>query len=162
YARNDFEGFQLYDARSGEKTCAIPTPDRVGYYPALSPDSRIVAWPGRDNAIHLHDVATGKLIRTLRSLRPLPKNRCHAARLVFSPDGEFLIVTTYDHELFGNQNNADKWNTLPTRVFHVGTGRELSRFYSNPEKTRAAPRHSCATCSPDGRLFAIAEPESGT
>jgi WD40 repeat protein len=161
FSSGDFEGFQLYDAMTGKKTCAIPTVDRIGYYPALSPDSRIVGWPDRANAVHLHDVATGKLLRTLRSFRPLPKKECNDAGLVFSPDTEFLIVTTYNHELFSNPNNADKWNTLPTRVFHVRTGRELSRFYSNPEKTRAAPGYSCAACSPDGRLLAVAEPESG-
>jgi WD40 repeat protein len=162
FAVGDFEGFQIYDAKTGKRTSQIPTVDRIGYYPAISPDSRIVAWPDRANAVHVQDAATGKLLRTLRSHRALPSKKCNDAGLVFSPDSAYLMVTTYDQELFSNPNDAEKWNTLPTRVFHVASGRELGRFYSNPDKTRSAARHTCAACSPDGRLFAVAEPESGT
>jgi len=77
-----------------------------------------------------------------------------------SPDGRRIIVTTYLHELFADPDDEKKWNTLPTRVFDVATGKEIHRFYGNPEKKRSAARYSCSACSPDGRLLAVAEGES--
>jgi hypothetical protein len=41
-------------------------------------------------------------------------------------------------------------------------GAEIGRFYSNPESKRRALRYARAACSPDGRMLALAEPESPT
>jgi WD40 repeat protein len=110
----------------------------------------------------VHDGVTGKLIRTLRSTRKLPKTECNDASLLFSPDGEHLIATTYMHDLFKRPNETEGWATLPTRVFNLASGREAGRFYCNPETTSQALRHSCEACSPEGRLLAVAETESAT
>ena len=67
----------------------------------------------------------------------------------------------YLHDIL-RKPNGEKWYTLPTRVFRVADGREIGRFNSNPDTTNRALRHACAACSPDGRLLALAEPESPT
>ena len=50
---------------------------------------------------------------------------------------------------------------LPLRLFRVSRGREVRRFYANPMKESKGGSLSCAAWSPDGRLFAVAERESG-
>jgi WD40 repeat protein len=157
----DFEGIRLYDAKTGKVTGELRPVDHAGY-PVFSPNGRLVALADADLAVHLYDAVSASLVRTLRSFQPLPKDTCNDASLVFSPDNEYLIVTTYLHELFSYPKDADKWNTLPTRVFHVRSGKEISRFYANPQSTRQAGRFSCSACSPDGRLLAVAEEESGS
>jgi WD40 repeat protein len=155
------DGFRLYNPQTGKKTGEMTTPRRIGYYPAISPDGRLIAWADRSHAVHLHDGTTGNLVRTLRNVRALDTKECNDASLLFSPDGTQLIVTTYLHDILVKPDGK-KWRTLPTRVFRVADGEEISRFYSNPETTSRALKYACATCSPDGRLLALAEPESPT
>jgi WD40 repeat protein len=157
----DGQRVRLYDARTGKRSGEIEIGDRAGY-PVFSPDGRFVAWADCLHAVRLHDAVTGKLVRTLRSSRPLPRPDCNTADLFFSPSGELLIVSDYFHESFSRLEDIEKWNTLPVRVFHVPSGREISRFHANPEKTSRAGRLACAACSPDGRLLAVGEEESGT
>jgi WD40 repeat protein len=155
------EGVRLHDAGTGKVTGEIRPVDRSGY-PVFSPSGKLVAWADRDLGVHLYDATTGKVVRTLRSSRPLFKAECNDAHLLFSPDSEHLFVTSFFHELFSKPEEDEKWNTLPTRVFQVSTGREIIRFYVNAEKTSRAGRFSYQACSPDGRLLAVAEEESGT
>jgi WD40 repeat protein len=152
---------RLYDVATGKMSGEIQPRDLVGY-PVFSPNGRVVAWADRAGAAHLYDAATGKPVGTLSSSRPLPRAEVDNADLFFSPDGEFLFAATYLHEQFSKPEETDKWDTLPTRVFHVASGREVGRFYANPEKASRAGRVSCAACSPDNRLLAVAEEESGT
>src|SRR5262249_49908190 len=148
-----FAGVRLYDARTGRVTGEIKPVDYLGY-PVFSPDGRIVAWGDRAHDVRLHDAVSGRVVRTLSSRRGLATAGSDASHLLFSPDGDLLI--SYLSSTFGDPANA------PTRVFHVPTGREVSRFYLNPEKASRAGRLSAAACSPDGRLLAVAEEESGT
>jgi WD40 repeat protein len=111
--------------------------------------------------VHLHDNTTGKAVRTIRSVRALDTKECNDAQILFSPDGKQLIVTTFLHD-YSERPDGEKWRTLPTRVFGVADGEEISRFYGNPETTSRALPYECAACSPDGRLLALAEPESPT
>jgi hypothetical protein len=156
--RENFEGMlRLYDAKTGKKTGEIKPINTAGY-PVFSPDGRFVAWTDSANTVHLHDAATGKSSHTLTSTRSLPKTECNDAKLLFSSDAEYIAVTTYlGHFVW---EKARRY-TSPTRVFHVGSGKEVGRFYSNPDKTDEAGRLSCAAWSPDGRLLAVAEEESG-
>ena len=154
----EFNGFRLYDVRTGKKTGQIATPDRAGYYPAISADGRFIAWADRSNIVHLHDGATGKLVRRLYS-KKLPKPECNDADILFTPDGSHVIVTTYHHDLF-RKPDGDKWLTLPTRVFRVADGREVSRFYTNPQTTSRAMRLACSTVSTNGQMLALAEKDS--
>jgi hypothetical protein len=150
---------RLYDARTGKKTGEIIPVDAAGY-PVFSPDARLVAWAQRSNDVRLYDGGTGTLTRTLRSRRALPGAECDSFHLLFSPTGEHLIVTTYLHESLSRPQD-EKWNTMPTRVFHIESGREVIRFYANPIKARQSGRISAAACSPDDRVLATAEDESG-
>jgi WD40 repeat protein len=153
---------RLYDTKTGKKTGDISLKNGLSWVvPVFSPDGKSIGWVDRANAVHLHDSATGKLIRTFHSEKELPNAECNDADLLFSPDGKHLIVTTYQHDILKRPDGV-AWVTLPTRVFHVASGREVSRFYTNPETTNKALQHSCTACSPDGRLLAVAEPESGT
>ena len=145
---------------NSDSTCDLAFGEKCRYYPALSPDGRHIAWVDDTHAVHVHDGTTGKLVRTLRSEKKLPQEGCNDADLVFSPDGEHLIVTTYQHDIFKRPKD-EEWVTLPTRVFHVASGKEVSRFYTNPETTNKSLSLSCAAASPDGRLLAVAEKESG-
>jgi WD40 repeat protein len=153
----------LYDTKTGKKSGEIKLENGLSWVvPVFSPDGKTLAWADHANDVHLHDAVTGKLMRTLRSIQPLPSKECNDGDVLFSPDGQYLIVTTYCHELFADPNDDTKWNTLPTRVFDVASGKEVRRFYGNPEKTRSAAAFSCVACSPDNRLLAVAEKESGT
>ena len=153
---DDSPVLRLYDTRTGKISGEIKLNDDMSWVlPLFSPDGQTLACLNRANDVHLHDAVTGKLIRTLRSSQPFPANECKDGYLLFSPDGQDVIVTTRDVE-------DDKWKTLPTRVFDVASGKEIKRFFGNPEKTRSAAQFSCAACSPDNRLFAVAEVESAT
>jgi WD40 repeat protein len=152
---------RLYDARTGKKTGEIPNPAYVSN-PAFSPDGRVVAWLDRSHDVLLFDAITGKKERTLHSSRAMSVQECNNGRLDFSPDGELLIVSSWNGDTFAPREDVEKWTMLPTRVFNRTTGREVSRFYDNPEKTTRGGQPACAVCSPDGRLFAVAEEESGT
>jgi WD40 repeat protein len=154
------EGVWLFDARTGKKSGEFKPKRRVGH-PLFSPGGRLVAWADEDNAVTLYDAVTGKVVATLQSTKPLPIAQCGDANLLFSPDGEYLIVTTYWHDLFGKRGERDKWYTLQTRVFAVASGREVSRFYANPQTTSNAEKLSCVACAPNNRVLAVAEEESG-
>jgi WD40 repeat protein len=155
------ERLKLYDTKTGKRTGEISLKDGVSWaIPTFSPDAKSVAYGDRFNDVHLHDAVTGNLIRTFHSAEPLARKECSHVDAMFSPDGQRLIVTTYWHELFADPNDAEKWTTMPTRVFEVASGKEMHRFYGNPEKTRRAAEYSCTACSPDNRLLAVAENES--
>jgi WD40 repeat protein len=140
------EVFRLYDAKTGKALGAIEPVDPAAC-PVFSPNGRLVAWTDRANAIYLHDAITGKIVRALRSTRPLTNTEANNDVLLFSTDCEYLIA-----------NRPEQ----PIRVFQVSSGREIIRFYANPEKTSKAKSLSCSACSPDDRLLAIAEKDSGT
>jgi WD40 repeat protein len=156
------EVLRLYDTKTGKKTGDIALKNRLSWVvPVFSTDGKSVGWVDRVNDVHLHDAVTGKQIRTFHSEKELSSEECTDADLLFTLDGKHLIVTAYRHDILKRPDGV-AWVTLPTRVFHVASGREVSRFYTNPETTNKALKHSCAAASPDGRFLAVAEPESGT
>lgn len=156
------ESLRLYDTKTGKKTGDVSLKNGLSWVvPVFSADGKALAWADRAHDVHVHDAATGKLVRTLHSEEQLPAEECGDAEVLFSPGGEYVAVTTYLHDIL-KRPDGEKWVTLPTRVFRVATGREVSRFYTNPETANTALKHSCAACSPDGRLLAVAEVESGT
>ncbi|MGH7223046.1 MAG: hypothetical protein ACRELF_07450, partial [Gemmataceae bacterium] len=145
---------RLYDLKTGKATGEI-APELGCGLPVISPDGRLVAWANGVGSVHLYDAVTGKMVRTLRPSKPLSEWDHVDAKLLFSSDGEQLIVTTYD-------TSVSMTTPQPTRVFQVRGGREILRFYANPTKTNRAEPLSCMVCSPDGRLQAVAEKYSGT
>ncbi|HKB02593.1 MAG TPA: hypothetical protein VKD90_10260, partial [Gemmataceae bacterium] len=155
------DGIRLYDVRTGKLSGRFETKNAVGRSVVFSPDGRLVAWTDQSHTVRLHDAATGKTVRALPPARPLPRAECDDARLLFTADGSHLVVTTYACELFAKPDEPDKWETFPTRVLRVADGREVAHFYANPRTTRQGAKLSCAAGSPDGRLLAMAEEESG-
>jgi WD40 repeat protein len=156
---NEPEIVRLYDAHTGKRTGEIVPKDWVDY-PVFSLDGRYVAWADLRLGVRVYDGLTGELVRTLRSTRELPGDKCSDVRMCFSPEGEYLFVTNYffstEHKPIGNGTPA-----FPTRMFRVSDGKEVVRFDANlAEGHRAASM--CAASSPDGRLFAITEGASGT
>ncbi len=92
----------------------------------LTPDGRLLATAGRDNALRLVDLATGRV-------RALAEQGAPVTTLVFTPDGTAL---------FAGQGDA-RW-----ALWDVAGGRE--RF------TSAGPGESWAGFSADGKLLATA------
>jgi WD40 repeat protein len=137
--------FRLYNTKTGKVLGEIE-PMRHIVALVFSPNGRLIAWADHTGTVYLHDAVTGKVVRTLRSSRPLPGTEFDEAILLFSPDSEYVI---------------EGRPMLPMRVVQVSSGREILRFYANPEKTSKASPLSCAACSLDGRLLAVAEKKSG-
>jgi WD40 repeat protein len=127
----------------------------------FSPNGQFLAWLDHDGNVQLRNPATGKSVRTLRSSGPLFEGdaRPETATLEFSPNGEFLMATSYLLE-YGKDNEL-RTPMLPLRLFQVSRGREVRRFYANPKKASKGSPLSCAAWSPDGRLLAVAEEGSG-
>jgi WD40 repeat protein len=69
-----------------------------------------------------------------------------------------LIVLSDNQEVLSPPNIDKGTVTYPARVFRVADGRELSRFYTNRQLTRLAPRIVCSECSKE--LLAVAEEKS--
>jgi WD40 repeat protein len=149
HPREHPDTFRLYDARTGKRTGEIKAVNLCTTL-LFSPNGQFVAWADSGGAVHLHDSITGKAIRTLSSSRPLPEAKCDLARLVFSPDAEQLIVAAHLQD-----------SSRPIRVFPFARGREISRFYADPDKGSQASPISCMACSPDHRLLAVAEENAG-
>jgi len=159
--KDEPEGVRLYDAKTGKKTGRFKPLDVVGYHPVLSPDGRYIAWANKRNGVTLYDATSGEVEKELQSTAPLGGPECNEATIFFSPGSEYLIVTTYFYELFAKPEEIKKWHTFPTRVFEIATGKEISRFYVNPEKASKSEHIACAACASDKRLLAFAEEESG-
>jgi WD40 repeat protein len=154
------DAFWLFDVKTGKKTGEIKTEYDVGR-PVFSADGRFIARADHRNAAYVHDAVTGKIVRTLRSSRPLAKTECDDVDLLFSPDGQYLAVATY-LGLSAFTLEEDAKHTYPLRIFHVASGREIGRFPINPKQGSKAAHLSCSAWSPDGRILAIAEQNSPT
>ena len=100
---------------------------------AFSPDGTRIASGSMDEAIHLWDASTGKLLRILRG------HEAWVSAVFFTPDGKQLISC-------GGDNTA--------RVWDVGTGKELRRWTIHGGWNFAL--------SPDGKLLAGNGPPAPT
>jgi Tol biopolymer transport system component len=157
----DWDIIRLYDTRTGKQTGVITLKGHEGY-PTFSRDGKRVAWAAKDNSVRLFDGTTGKPLATLRSYAGLPVKECDDATVNFCPTGRQVAVTAlHGHRSFSSSLDEQRRTTFPTRVFDADTGRQIARFYTNPEKKEKAAPPSCSAWSPDGRLLAFAEKESG-
>ena len=77
----------------------------------FTPDGKQVAVTLMGHAVHLIDVATGKVIRTFDM--PAAASAC-----VFSPDGKLMATGGYEQEK----------GVYYARLWEVATGKELRRF----------------------------------
>jgi WD40 repeat protein len=150
--------FRIYQAKTGKASGEFKVEEMKS--PIFSPNGRLAAWADSAGTVHLHDAVSGKDLRTLRSSRPLPKvEGDDDYDLLFSPDGELLILSTSRYNAF--TSGEERETMLPVRVFQISSGREIVRFYANPDKKRKAHPPSCMACSPNRRLLAVAEIGSG-
>src|SRR5262245_44567105 len=154
--------FWLCDVKTGKILGKYEPKDHYSHV-LFSPNGRFLASMDHAGNVQLRNPATGKSVRTLRSSGPLPegKGRPERAGLLFSPDGEFLIATSYLFDIGFEKDVVFRITMLPLRLFRVSRGREVSRFYADPTKESKGGPLSCAAWSPDGRLLAVAERESG-
>jgi WD40 repeat protein len=143
---------------------------------ALSPDGRTLACK-QDNAVHLHEAATGKKLRTIAL--PEANPRTTTEWLTFAPDGKALAVASegkvihlldlergavarsFPHEnvvyaaafapngrLLAAGGYDSEGNTYFARLWEVATGKELRRFAAGPGGIRTL------AFSPDGATLA--------
>lgn len=151
--------YWVYDTMTGKILATIePESAAEVAHPTFSPNARLIAWADDTGAVHLHDAATGKAVRTLRSSQRSSQDKWDDAYLVFSPDGEQVIVTAFRY----GKGNVEEGSASLTHVFHVSSGREILRFYADADARSKSPPFSCMACSPDGRLLALARWNSGT
>jgi WD40 repeat protein len=158
----EYSMFWLCDVKTGKMLGKFEPPNRDSNV-LFSPDGRLLAWMDRDGNIQLGNPATGKLVRTLRSSGPVAEGtkRPKTTTLLFSPDGDLLLATSSFYDVDFGKDAAFRYTMLPLRLFQVSRGREIRRFYANPTKASKGGPLSCAAWSPDGRLLAVAEEESG-
>lgn len=111
-----------------QRTITVPrgsrfVPDRV----ALSPDGKLIAGGGRDNAIKIWDAATGRELFTLTG------HRKSIWDLAFSPDNKLLASASQDADI---------------KLWSVATGQELKTL------TTHAGGVGAIAFSPDGKKLA--------
>ncbi|HEV8062923.1 MAG TPA: WD40 repeat domain-containing protein, partial [Gemmataceae bacterium] len=100
---------------------------------AFSRDSKLLA-TGESNAVHLWEVATGKLRTTL-------KHDHEVSCLAFSPDGRMLATSTWQ--------NADPEGPMELKIWDIVASKQLQSF--KPD----AHRINSLTFSPDGRRLFV-------
>jgi WD40 repeat protein len=124
---------------TGKFALVAPDPMLAVCSIAFSPDGRTLAvgYGGEDDnerVIKLWDVASGKLLRTLRG------HKSWISNVAFSPDGRTLASS-------GGVMDGDDWD--PTiKLWDVATGRELRTLTGN------LGRVTSVAFSPDGRTLA--------
>ncbi len=157
-------GFTIHDTKTGKRLGLIET---QGYsQPTFSHDGKLVACAEDADAFHLHDGSTGKRSRTLRPSRPLPPPPLDGGHkpiatmsFSFSPEGERLAVSGYHVAVRRDSPNHSTLIlvSLPTVIFRVSDGKELTRLYPDPENKDKARPPSHLALSPGGHLLAVAD-----
>ncbi len=84
----------VWDAGTGRAVFTLREHRHLVHRIAFSPDSRILASSSHDGTIHLHEVSTGRLVRTIAVARGVD-----SGPLAFSPDGRRLTTWTNDRTI---------------------------------------------------------------
>ena len=138
----------LYDVKTGKKLADFVVPGK-NILPVFSGDSRFVAFANLEGIVHVHDATNGKVVRTLQSRRPLGDS-VKFVRHAFSRDGEYLAIAA-------KVRVQDEDQPPVVCVFHVRSGKELSRFTLSAAKEEQGDSPLALALSPGGRLLAVAE-----
>jgi RNA polymerase sigma factor (sigma-70 family) len=165
-------GVLQWDVATGKELRRIPFPQGA-WTLALSPGGDTLAVSGRDQVVHVIEVATGRPLRELAGLE--------ARSLAFSPDGGALagagpdgLVLAWDvttgkerwrakaHKNFAGtvafapdgKSVASAGNDGTIRLWDAATGKELRTL---DDKVLDGP--GAVTFSPDGRILAAPGPE---
>jgi WD40 repeat protein len=130
--------FRYWDARTGMELAPLPGQARtfpplnhLGRDADLSADGKTLAVRGKDQAVHLWDVASGKELHRI-AFEGEPGN-CQ-----FSPDGKLLLLQRFDHKALPD-------SFAKGGVWEVETGKPLGELV-----TGSAPH----VFSPDGKVLA--------
>src|SRR5262249_41627838 len=101
---------------------------------AFSPDGRWIATAAWDGTARLWDAQTGKEMQRLNVPPTKWSPSPHLSRIMFSPDGEFVVVA---HQAAPLEGGVIVWKRR--------TGEKVHEFPAG---------HGCVDISPDGRLIA--------
>ncbi|HTU89659.1 MAG TPA: hypothetical protein VMF69_06140 [Gemmataceae bacterium] len=81
---------RLFDPAAGQETLSIPKAGRQAKGIAFAPDGKTIALDDFTDTVRLHDTTTGKCVREL-TRHGLKRRDEYVHRLIFSPDGRFLV-----------------------------------------------------------------------
>jgi hypothetical protein len=109
-ASNDGRQARIWDTRTWKQVGGSKDDTQFVHLAQLSPDGRTLAFTRNDGKdIHLLDVKTGKMLRTL-------SGHSGSVSFAFSPDGKMIATTASGAPSEG------------VKLWDVGTGQELGRF----------------------------------
>jgi hypothetical protein len=122
------DGVRLWDPAANKLLLHLPLPQFAGTALAFSPDGKVLAFAGENQAIRLWDIAAAK------ELRRWDSHLDDVYLLVFAADGQSLVGLTRD----------------AVQVWAAATGKEVSRY-------SGTDRFLTLDVSPSGRVLALAE-----
>jgi WD40 repeat protein len=129
-------GPRLWDVNSGKEWPQFAQHEMGVDCAAFSPDGKSLAAPGKDRAIHVWDLATGKeLLRCGEQSR----GATPISSLAFSPNGE-ILVSTNDYGMMRASGKIDFWE--------VATGKQIRTFASGKMVS-----YQSLAFSPNGKLL---------
>jgi WD40 repeat protein len=138
---------------SGDADDVVRVPQLLyaGEYEGVSPGGTYLAWTGKNAAVCLAHVATGKEVARVGAREPVPGQgpRHDAHHLYFSPDGHYLAAVPLDR--YGDQGGNAEASAV--RVLAVPSGKEVQRLVVRGP-AGAVAWLCCAAFSPDGRTLA--------
>jgi WD40 repeat protein len=143
----------LFDAKTGKMSGKFESAGMMSST-VFSPDNRTMAYSFSNNVVELRDAVSGKLLRTIPRVVEAESQLAHM-HLSFSPDSEYLMISTHIWAVPNERPDDPEDRLLPTRIIRVSSGRETGRFYHNPGKGEKGGGISCSAWSPDGRLLAV-------
>jgi RNA polymerase sigma factor (sigma-70 family) len=130
----------LWDVRTG-KSAKLPGKHQKWIQSIVfSPDGKLVASGGRDDAIHVWDAREGKEVRQIKGI-----GSQNSMKLLFSPDGSTLACGTLG---FGSEVHLRLWD--------VASGKERRAFDNKGADI------SPDAFSPDGKVLATANNPQGS
>jgi WD40 repeat protein len=175
------DGVYLWDFASDEETAKFPIQDIESCSMAISPDGALLATSGKENSILVWDVATG----TTR--KELAGNQAAVSCLAFARNGKALLSGSSDGTLrqwdllIGKESTpvqhqpplvpvsylnpgvilAHAGQSAKLQYLNAMTGKVLKSFADPPPQDPANPSLGSVLASPNGRLLALTDQESG-
>jgi WD40 repeat protein len=141
----------LYDTATGKPVSRVRI-DSLSTWPVFSPSGKMLAWVGRNGAIHLADTKTGKRLRSFGG-GPQDKELEEALMgelVVFSPGESYVAAAPAQY--------ADG-APAALRVLHAETGQEAGRC-PLPLREGEIRQTTCLAVSDDGRVLATGHDNS--
>jgi len=135
----------LWDVRTGEKLLSAYSPSGFSFRTcALSPDSAIFAAGGDDDKVHMWNVATKELERTIS------EHEATVNSISFSPDGQILVSCDMNGKLYGWSGQTNHSAVLFSEMEAHDLGVMYLDFSSVMSKTALTSFYTLASCGSDG------------